>query len=85
MDGCIDGTCKIVLKVLSKRYINEIVTNMEIPKTGKTASVLKYIKTNKVAIEISNYLICFCTFDLSCPILEKEHFIKNLHIVLSSH
>ena len=28
-------------------------------------------------------LICFCSFDLSCPILEKDNFIKNLYIVLS--
>ena len=27
-------------------------------------------------------LICFCSLYLSCPILEKDHFIENLYIVL---
>ena len=27
---------------------------------------------------ISNLLICFCSFDLSCPTLEKDNFIKNV-------
>ena len=38
-----------------------------------------------VAIKISNLLICFCRFDSSCPILEKDIFIKNEYIVLSRH
>ena len=37
-----------------------------------------------IAIKISILLICFCSFDLSCPILEKYIFIKkNVYIVLS--
>ena len=36
-----------------------------------------------VSIKISKLLICFCSFDLSCPILEKNNFIKNVYIVLS--
>ena len=36
-----------------------------------------------IAIKISNLLICFCSFDLSCAILEKESFIKKMYIVLS--
>ena len=31
----------------------------------------------------SNLLIFFCSFDLSCPVLEKDNFIENLYIVLS--
>ena len=27
--------------------------------------------------------ICFCSFDLSCPILEKDNFIQNSITVLS--
>ena len=34
-------------------------------------------------IKISNLLICFCSFDLSCPILEKDSFIEHYCIVLS--
>ena len=30
-----------------------------------------------VSIKISNLLICFCSFDLSCPILEKDNYINN--------
>ena len=36
-----------------------------------------------VSIKISNLLIVFCNFDFSCPILEIDSFIKNLHIVFS--
>ena len=36
-----------------------------------------------VAIKINNLLICFCIFDLSSPIPEKDSFIENVHIVLS--
>ena len=36
-----------------------------------------------VAIKISNLLFCFCSFYLSCPILEKDNFIEFLYIVLS--
>ena len=32
---------------------------------------------------ISNFLICFCNFDLSCFIFEKDNFIENLYILLS--
>ena len=36
-----------------------------------------------ISVKISNLLICFCSFDLSCPILEKDNFITNLYITLS--
>ena len=32
---------------------------------------------------ISILLICFCSFDLFCPLLEKDTFIENVYIVLS--
>ena len=35
-----------------------------------------------VAIKISNLLICFCSFELSCPIHEKENFLGNMYIVV---
>ena len=40
---------------------------------------------NKIAIsiKISNLLICLCSFDLSCPIFEKDNFIEMFYIVLS--
>ena len=47
---------------------------------------LKY-KTRQIKatepIKISNSLICFCSFDLSCPILEKDNFIEFFYIVTS--
>ena len=30
-----------------------------------------------ISIKISNLLICICPFDLSCPILHKDNFIKK--------
>ena len=36
-----------------------------------------------VTVEISNLLICFLNFDLSCPILEKDNYIETNNIVLS--
>ena len=36
-----------------------------------------------VSIKISNLLIFFCNFDFSCPILEIDSFIENVHIVFS--
>ena len=26
--------------------------------------------------------MCFCSFDLSCPLLEKDIFIENMYIIL---
>ena len=37
-----------------------------------------------VASKISNLIICFCSFDLSCPILEKDNFIEKLIYCLVS-
>ena len=34
------------------------------------------IETNKIKTEY-----CFCRFDLSCPILGKDHFIANFYLV----
>ena len=42
-----------------------------------------HISCRAVLIKTSNLLICFCSFDLSCPILKKEHFIEKLYSVLS--
>ena len=33
-----------------------------------------------VSVKTSNFLICFCSFELSCPILEKDSFIENMFI-----
>ena len=33
-------------------------------------------------IQLSNLLICFCSFDFSCRILENIFFIENVYIVL---
>ena len=35
------------------------------------------------SVNISNLLICFCSFELSCPIFEKDNSIEDLYIVLS--
>ena len=36
-----------------------------------------------VTIYIRILLICFCSFDLFCPLLDKDRFIENLYIALS--
>ena len=36
-----------------------------------------------LSIAITNLLVCFCSFDFSCPVLEKDNFVKHLCIVLS--
>ena len=30
-----------------------------------------------VSVKISSLRVCFCSFDLSCPILEKDNFIEH--------
>ena len=32
-----------------------------------------------VSLKISNLLICFCSFDLSCPVLEKDNCIEYFY------
>ena len=35
-----------------------------------------------VSVKISNLFVCFCSFDLSCSILEIENVIEILYIKL---
>ena len=35
------------------------------------------------SVKMTDLFICFCSFNLSCPILEKDNVIGNLYIVLS--
>ena len=35
-----------------------------------------------VSVKISNFIICFCSFDLSHSLLEKDNFIEKLCTVL---
>ena len=48
-----------------------------------TESITIVFSQAAISVIISNLLICVCSFDLSCPILEKENFIEILYIVLS--
>ena len=45
--------------------------------------LFNYSTSTILSIKISYFRICFCTFDLSCSILEKDNFIENVCIVLS--
>ena len=36
-----------------------------------------------ITVEISILLICFCSFDLFCPLLDKDISIENMYFVLS--
>ena len=48
-------------------------------------SIIKQNFQATISVKISKLFICFCNFYLSCPILEKENFIKQIvhYIVLS--
>ena len=35
-----------------------------------------------ISIKIGVLLICFCSFEFSCSILEKDNFVYYLYIVL---
>ena len=48
-----------------------------------TESITIVFSQAAISVNISNLLICVCSFDLSCPILEKENFIEIFYIVLS--
>ena len=50
---------------------NWIIPNKNIrPETSKTAS-------------FQTLLLCFCSFELFCPLLDKDISIENVYIVLS--
>ena len=36
-----------------------------------------------VTVEISILLICFCSFDLFCPLLDKDNSIENSRVLLN--
>ena len=61
---------------LALRYRNAVVM-----KTSQRH--LYHFYQAAVAIYISILLICFCSFDLCSPILEKDSFIETFYIVLS--
>ena len=42
-----------------------------------------YVIFVKLLVHSSNLLICFFSFDLSCPTLEKDNFIENVYNFLS--
>ena len=35
-----------------------------------------------VSVKISNLLICFCSCELSCPLLENGNSIEDLYVVM---
>ena len=45
--------------------------------------MLLFFSQAAISIKISNLFICFCSFDLSCPTLEKTKFYQNnLHCIV---
>ena len=44
--------------------------------------LLRHFNQAAVSIKTSNLLICFCSFELSWTVLEKDNSIDNLYIVL---
>ena len=41
------------------------------------------VKLPLLSIKMSNFPTCFCSFDLSCFIFNKDNFIENLYTLLS--
>ena len=41
-----------------------------------------YFSQASISLKISDLFICFCSFDLSCTILEKDNIIETLYIIL---
>ena len=39
-------------------------------------SINRYFCQATVSVKISNFLMCFCSFDFSCPIPEKDNVIN---------
>ena len=52
------------------------------PTCGMYILIHNFIQAT-VSIKTSNFLICFCSFDMSCSVLEKNIFIEIVYILLS--
>ena len=51
-------------------------------KHGKKRTLFNKVDQVAFSVKISNLLICFHSFNLSCPILEKDSFVKILCVEL---
>ena len=69
----LDALIPVVIFVCISFFMLEII---------EKSDVLPHCCHAAVSIKISNLPICFCSFDLSCPLQEKDNFIENLYIVL---
>ena len=47
-------------------------------------SILCHFIQATVSIKLSKFVICFCSFYLSCPILEKENYIEFFYCIALS-
>ena len=45
--------------------------------------IIKFVCDAAISIKIDILHICFCSFDLCCPILEKDNFVGSVCSVLS--
>ena len=68
-------SCQFNLIYLKNKIINR-------PKLDQNNMVKKecYLM---IQDNTSNLRICFCNFDLSCRIFQKDTFIENVYVVLS--
>ena len=57
----------------------------DLPSPPPPPPRLSFVMFSKaaVSVKISNLLIFFCIFHWSWPVLEKEHLIENVYIILS--
>ena len=65
-----------IVKVKTK--LNLLVSNTFFFILHTASSFYDIFSQTAGSVKISNLLICFCSFEMSCPILEKDNFITNV-------
>ena len=58
-------------------------TNNVLKERYLIGQVNSIIVSSSITIEVNILLLCFCSFDLFCPLLDIDISIKNLYIALS--
>ena len=63
--------------------LNKIIIIIINKIIGGGGGVVFIVSSCHYGLDIYILLICFCSFDLFCPLLDKYIFIENLYIALS--
>ena len=71
-----------ILNFLFFSSIGQDKSKLQKQKSKLHITILIFVVVKLPFHNISNIFICFCSFELSCPIHKKFNFIKNVYIVL---